>query len=397
MRFLSNVKYIVLCLLLFLMAISYHPYFFGDINAEVDVGNRVLSLPIYVVFGILVLLSLFTIRRINTKLFRVSIISLLIILVVAELLFAFIDNSTMISDVRAWIMVIGSIVIGKSMEISKRQLVILISIYGLTALFSGIMQVYQNIGGFIIVDQYLANSKNSLGAIIATVVISFIYLALYSKKTWRIFYYVLAVLGVAIVLTIRARASFLALSLVAVIVFMKPTRSKGIGWTMAVISIFILALILLPDGISNYVIDSITAGRERSDISSGRMEVYQGALAILKNNPFFGNTFGQQQIGWVHNYLLLKLSNFGLIFAWPLLAYYFYLLLYCIKNMWNKTHLSKGFFIFSHGFALLLVLFVISMLEPTFPFAPGTAVAFNFIMLGLADSVLTSSKSKIVY
>ena len=248
------------------------------------------------------------------------------------------------------------------------------------------MQVYQNIGGFIILDQYRANSKNSLGAILAAAVISFIYAASRSKKGFRILFYALAALGVVVVLTIRARASFLAIVLVMMAIFMRQIKSKGVIWALVIISLGGVLLLVAPESVSNFVIESITAGRQGSDITSGRMGTYQEALSIFSRSPFLGNISEQQEIAWVHNYLLLKLSNFGLLFAWPFLMYYFYLLVYCIKHLLRTNQRREGLPIFYQGFSLVLIPFVISLLEPTFPFAPGTAVAYNFIMLGLADS-----------
>lgn len=393
MKFINNIKYILLCVLLFLMAISYHPYFFGDINAEVEVGNRVLSLPIYISFAALFLLSFLTARKMDTKLFKVTIISFIIIGVLAWFILAVFGDATMISDIKVLLLVVASIVIGKSLNLSDRKLMILVAIYGLTALFSGIMQVYQNIGGFIIVDHYLANSKNSLGAILATVVISFFYAASRSKKIFRIAFYALAALGVVVVLTIRARASFLAIVLVMMAIFMRQIKSKGVIWALVIFLVGGLLLVIAPDSVSNFVIDSITAGRQGSDITSGRMGTYQQALSIFEQNPFLGNIIEQQEIAWVHNYLLLKLSNFGLLFAWPFIVYYFFLLVYCIKNLLRTNQHKEGLPFFFQGFSLLLILFVLSVLEPTFPFAPGTAVAFNYIMLGLADSNVSISSS----
>ena len=116
------------------------------------------------------------------------------------------------------------------------------------------------------------------------------------------------------------------------------------------------------------------------------MGTYKDAISIFSQNPFMGNIIERQEIGWVHNYLLLKLSDFGLLFAWPFIVYYFSLLIYCIKNLLRTNRNNYGLPIFYQGFALMLILFVTSILEPTFPFAPGTAVAYNFIMLGIADN-----------
>ncbi len=42
------------------------------------------------------------------------------------------------------------------------------------------------------------------------------------------------------------------------------------------------------------------------------------------------------------------------------------------------------FNVFNAGYFALLIPFIISMAEPTYPFGPGTATVFNFILFGVA-------------
>ena len=53
------------------------------------------------------------------------------------------------------------------------------------------------------------------------------------------------------------------------------------------------------------------------------------------------------------------------------------------------------FNIFNAGYFALLIPFVISMAEPTYPFGPGTATVFNFILFGVALRDTRDNKCKI--
>ena len=123
------------------------------------------------------------------------------------------------------------------------------------------------------------------------------------------------------------------------------------------------------------------------DFTSGRLDTYRDAVAIFLNNPLMGNIRQMEQIAWVHNYPLLKLSSFGLLFSWPVLLLYCYILWQVISRSFHyKESVS-----FANLF--LLVPFLISMAEPTFPFGPGTATVFNFILFGMADRAITTDAS----
>ena len=86
------------------------------------------------------------------------------------------------------------------------------------------------------------------------------------------------------------------------------------------------------------------------------------------------------EVEWIHNYPLNRLFEFGLIFAFPVLLLYLYLLSRSII----QTIRSDNHNIYNIGFYLLIIPFIISMAEPTFPFGPGTATVFNYIIFGVA-------------
>lgn len=92
----------------------------------------------------------------------------------------------------------------------------------------------------------------------------------------------------------------------------------------------------------------------------------------------------------VHNYLLNRMVEFGIVFVIPILLLYIRLLIGAIvKTVRLNNHDTHTI-----GYVLLLIPFIISMAEPTFPFGPGTATVFNFIVFGLSLRYAYNTKNE---
>ena len=197
----------------------------------------------------------------------------------------------------------------------------------------------------------------------------------------RITAFVSIILGVVIILTIRARAAFLVALMIGLTVFLRSLYKRNIAIIMILLlAVLFVLLPLMPDSIYDYIYGSLFAGAQGDDFSSGRVATYQYVVSFLLegNHLWFGNVTQMNSMNtWVHNYPLSQMYRFGLVYSLPILGLYFYLALFCIKHtlqISNPVHES--------GYSLVLVLILISLLEPTFPFSPGTATLFNFIVLG---------------
>ena len=116
------------------------------------------------------------------------------------------------------------------------------------------------------------------------------------------------------------------------------------------------------------------------NIDTGRGERNRAALNVLSYNPLFGNLIEKVDVGWVHNYPLNKLFQYGIVFSLPIIILYLYLLIKTVA----RTIKANNHDVFSIGYYALIIPFIISMAEPTFPFGPGTATVFNFILFGIA-------------
>lgn len=392
---IKGTRNILLYLLLIVSAISYHPAIVRLSHLAGYESGTILSRYIVYLFMAVFALSFNWYPFKKSKVIYRYVLWLITILVFALLVWALFNCKVMIHDIRTFVIVFGAIMIGYDIGIEDRRLEYIILAFSIPVLFSGIMQVMVNIGGFYIASQYLTDSKNALGAMLATAAFSFFYLARIStKRAYRLIYYVLVGITVLVVLTIRARAAMVALAVVGVYYYYMIKRSSSI--IIAVFSMCLIAIviyILMPSSVFRYLESSFTAGSQGEDFSSGRIGTYLDALAYLAQHPFEGNARGYNHIGWVHNYPLLQVYQYGILFSWPIIGLYLYLLLHTIRKSLHTFALSKE----SFGYFCLLIPYVISLVEPTFPFGPGTVTVYNFILFGLSERLIdsTSASNKI--
>lgn len=388
--FLRFLQIALLYVLAFLMAVAYHPIVVSaSRNAGLETGT-LLSRYILILFVILFIVSITRMPRVKPTLLLESIFWLFIILLFSLFVSAIYNNQEMFSSLRSIAIIIASILVGWTVNLSYRQFSLFLIIFSLTALFSGLSQVFTNIGGFVIEDQYLADSKNSLGAMLATAELVFLYLSINLRhKSFRWLSLVCAVIGLAVIVTIRARAALLAVLIVAGFFIYNISKNKRTTvFTFIIVALIFSALLLVPSDLRQYLYDSIFSGAQGVDVSSGRIGVYKIALSYLSQNLMLGNVENYNNLPWIHNYLLLNVYEYGVLFSWPILCLYFYLLIHSIKYL-IRTKVGYPFI----GYTVVLVPYVISLLEPTFPFGPGTVTISNFILLGMAERALYLRKT----
>ena len=180
---INAIRDVLLYILLFVTAISYHPVIIRASRIAGYENGTILSRYIILLFGAVFILSLSISLLKNSRFYRNVIIWFAVIFVFALVIQAFYRNRDMIRELRTFAIVLGSIMIGYDLKLEKRQQVFMILVFCITVLFSGIMQVIMNNGGFVIANQYLTDAKNSLGAMLATSCFLSVYLFLnFSKR-----------------------------------------------------------------------------------------------------------------------------------------------------------------------------------------------------------------------
>ena len=387
---INAIRDVLLYILLFITAISYHPVIINASRIAGYESGTILSRYIILLFGVVFILSLSVNFIKKSRLSRVYIIWLTIIFAVALFIQAFFRNRDMVRELRAFAIVFGAIMIGYDLKIEKRQRVFMILVFCITVLFSGVMQVIMNNGGFVIANQYLTDAKNSLGAMLATSCFLSVYLFLtLSRRLSKSLAIALFLASFLVMVTIRARMAMVALLVVGLYYYFLTTKNRGLILTILIgVVVLCIGFLFLPSSVLNYIEASFTAGTQGEDFTSGRMYTYLQAISYLLQNPLMGNVQKFNQIGWIHNYPLLKLYDYGLLFSWPILVLYVYICIYTIKLSRHSQPLSTTCL----GSTCLLIPYLISMAEPTFPFGPGTVTLFNFILLGMAEKEKLSQK-----
>ena len=378
---INEMRYIVLYIFVFLIAISYHPIIISMSRTAGYESGTILSRYITFVFIALFFLCI-TFSFWKSSFARHYFFLLVLVLVMSILVDAFFNNKMYFGATRDVALCFIAIVIGWSLNMGGKDIERLLLFFSLVVLFSGLMQVLTNIGGFVIRSQYLADAKNSLGALLSTVIISMIIVWRSSKASAaRLVALFFSILGLVLIITIRARGALLSTVIVTLMLFLGYLRKNKVAIIIA--SFFILAFLsmpLMPDVVYNYIHDSLFSGTQNVDFTSGRLSIYESALEYLSesDNLFWGNVDQSFSLGsWIHNYFLLQVFRFGIVFSLPLLILYLFVFYHSARGLMQiKSPLSEC------GYPLVLVLYFISLLEPTFPYSPGTATLFNFVLIG---------------
>ena len=391
-KLIPRIRFLLFFLMIFLLTFYYHPYIFS-LKGDREVGN-VLSNYIIINFALLFFFCVIDYVYYGVRVISTFVVLLLFVSFFSLIIYSFFDNSKMFEELRPLLITVCAIIIGIQIKFSRKEIIFFLTQFVLLISFVGFMQVLMNVGGFEIKDIYLTDGKNALGASLATsVVIALLLLLRSNSNILKVIYAFLFVFCLVILLTIRARAALLTSFFLTLIILWNRIDIKYIKMMFLflplIFLVFICSYFWFPDFIIDYIENSLFAGNAESDFTSGRMDRNLQALSFLKDNLLLGNLQGNSNVSWIHNYPLLNMYNYGLIFSLPILILYLYLLFVILKNMYvnrNKDILCNV------GFYVLLVPFVISMAEPTFPFGPGTATVFNFIIFGVSLKMCRENK-----
>lgn len=378
---------VLLTILLILAAFSYHPLF---------LQSETLSLNLYVYAITLLLLALnFYPKRILNMRFLPIFLLLAMVVIVAALLFKAVGlDGEYLSEIPAILLPCVLIIIGYNAPISTKDWVVILLIYCGSLIYVLSTQIMTNIGAFQIAEEYIMGSeKNAAGVMLAVAIVALLllYFAHRDKLSLPIRCVTLAMLAVLflVMVTLRARGAILTVGICIILAFFQMRKFKRETHFFRYLKILgggaaVLLLLLLVSGfpimsIYDYFYDSFFLNKE-GDFSSGRMERNLAAIEVIRESPVWGRMVYNVDIKWVHNYLLLKLSDYGIVGALPLLISYFYLAFFVVRE-----HLKKNSFTFENiGFWVLLVLLIISLVEPSLPYAPGTAVVLSYLLLGFS-------------
>ena len=364
------------------MAASNHP---TVVQMSKDAGlvvGSILSRYIIIVYAIL-FLSCFNLNDlIKSKFILGFVVLLLLIGVFALLSNAIYTSKEMYGDIRSIGICVVAVAIGWVLSFEYKQYLFLLLAFSLITTFVGLSQVFMNIGGFVIEDSLLTDNKNALGVMLATSAFILWQLFMNSHKNdkFRVFLLVMALLLLVIMLTTRVRSATL------IIVFMfflslfehKKRSEFGIYLIASIVGVAVV-YIFMPSGIREFVYDSFVQN-SGGDITSGRMERNEAGIRFLQESFLTGALGVESNLEQIHNYPLNRLCAYGIAYSFPILLTYIYCIIADIKGIVKTSAFDN----WNMGYYVLLIPLINSLSEPTFPFGPGTATVFNFILFGIS-------------
>ncbi len=383
LTFWQKARYWVLLLLLFLITLSSHPTIFAMSRAAGMESGTILSRYIILVFVGLFVMCLNVKSMFNHKLIRVCWFLWFFIVIFYMLTYSIFGRRAMMSDVRSIMICLIAIMIGWQLDLDEKRFRIILLVFSVLILFVGVMQVFVNVGGFVILDQYQADNKNSLGVMLVSGAILLMFMGLNNtgKGVVKVLFFAGVIFDLALLLTIRARAATLTAGIMVLYILYERYKGKNfflylLGGIVALIIIFLI----LPGSVKDFVYSSFFQNYEGGDVTGGRTKRNIAALEFLSYHFIWGNLNQGVDVGWIHNYPLNKTFEYGIVFVLPIMLLYLYLLTYTIINTIRSNNRNN----YNVGYYVLLIPFIISMVEPTFPFGPGTATVFNFLLFGVA-------------
>ena len=388
-------RYWVLLLLVVLITISSHPTIVDMSKAVGMKSGTILSRYIILVFAGLFLMCLNVKSMLKPKLVRVSWFFWGWIVIYYLITFAAFGKRGMMGDVRSIAISLAAIMIGWQLDLDEKKFKGLLLAFSGLILFVGLMQVLTNVGGFVILNQYEADNKNSLGMMLVSGDIMLLFLGLnhVGKMFPKVLFFTGAVLVLVIMLTLRVRAATLTAGIMGVYIFYERFKGKNfVLYLLGGIAALVILFLILPGSAKDFVYNSFFQNYEGGDITAGRAERNAAAIDFLSYHIFLGNLNHNEDVGWIHNYPLNRTFEFGIIFVLPIMVLYLYLLI----NTIIKTVKSDNRNIYNAGYYILLIPFIISMVEPTFPFGPGTATVINFLLFGVALRNTSNEKTYIM-
>lgn len=358
-------------ILIMITAIQY-----SSIGVDDSVYNGIRLLTTLIIFVSI----LFNAKSIVNSIFRERIILLHFIFAflffAIIIIFSIIDSKVTISPFREFIMSLFFISLGYSMKLDDNKLYRIFNFFVIAFTISAISIILKFSTGFQIPNSYLPIPKNQFAPVFAIALMLSLYHWGKRSKAVRIISAFCFVILLMSLLVIRSRSSILSSILIVLIYtmyYLPSIKYRLYGFIGLVIGAVFLSPKIYQALFANYDTNSIES------VSAGRVDVYLKGLEFLTNNPLGGSLQGIYVTdSYIHNYLLFNIVNYGVIISLPLVFTYFYYLLISLRAIKKNTFQSYDCIPL-----MMIIIFISSLFEYTFPFGPGTAIIFPFLFLGV--------------
>lgn len=366
----SKLSYYLLTIILFLTAFQFSAW--GVAEGTYGILRNLIIASIVLLFAISLKNPFIAIRKESSIKIHFYGLLLFAIILILLLPWGYKINFTPLRDLTLAFVVL---LIGYNMRLSNKQLQNIGAIFIVLNALSALSIVNTYASGFVINEQYLPIPKNQFAPVFGVAFILALYYGFKTKKFKKLFFFGFAGLLFAAILVIRGRAVILALFItlfIFIFFYLKKRRYK--------ILTIVAGLALLPLA-GQFIYDALFLNYDVTDINSvstGRFDTYLYGLDFFKNYPLGGileNPFYRGRT--IHNYLLFNLVNYGIFIASILFFVFFK---YAIKIYQGIR--KNNFNVHEAGPLVMLIIFIVSMFEYTYPYAPGSAVFFPFLLMG---------------
>lgn len=222
-------------------------------------------------------------------------------------------------------------------------------------------------------DAPLASNPNDLALMLNLILPLSLALALFLTKTLpRLLVLGCAAMSAAAVILTFSRAGFIALSMTALIYFVKLMRRPGRVWAIAALCLVLACVPFLPSGYAERLSTILNIQSDPTGSAQERWGDTMAAIRFVSRNPIVGAGIGQNILAlneergalWkkVHNVYLEYAMDLGL----PGLFLFLLILFGCFRAVSFVMHRTKGstplrrLFLLAEGIQVSLVAFTIS-------------------------------------
>ena len=367
---INSIKYYLVFILIIITSFQYSSW---GISGEMYTILRgiIITLTIIIFF---VSLKGITYKSLKSKIFKTHFIglALLVSILVALYIFGFSIINTPVRDLALALIIL---IIGLNLNLEEKLYKRLINIYIVLYTLAALSIVFTYASGFVIKEQYLPIPKNQLAPAFGVAFILSFYFSFKKKRLTKLFYYAFTGLLFASLLVIRGRAVLVAVFLTIIIFIFYYIKSRKYK-----IATIIVGIALIPF-IGQFIYEALILNYDVSNINSvstGRWATYMEGLNFFKLHWIGGLIESSSYNGdTIHNYILYNLVNYGVFIGSLLLIIYFKYILKIASSIRNNT-----FLYFEVGPLVMVIIFIVSLFEYAYPFAPGSAIFFPFFLMG---------------
>lgn len=349
----------------------------------------IIRLFIYVLFAVTFFVNIPRISISKSKFLNIYFVIVFFTLI-HSLIIKIINNEISIDPFVQVTLPLFLVLLGNKNTLSKQGMSKLLLYYLISVTFLGLFVIFKYGDGFQISGVYFFDSKNQVGPFIASVaMITMLSLFNNSMRSYlninKSVVLVIFIINILSLLVLRNRAGILALFVclfilwVSKVRFFKEIKKRTI--INYIITIFLIILIIQL-GILNPFFEMVYNSfflnysmEDLNSLSANRTDIYLSVLHFLKISPFFGELMMSSFIqGTPHNYILNLWLKYGIIGMLPATTFYFFLWFFALYRILRKEFNISNY--------LLLFMLVLSLFEPTYPFAPLTTVSLTWFLLG---------------